>query len=64
MSEKKMKNLDQVKELVFRNGRVIMCEVVSILETLFGSVQSNSKDSQNLHHIATKFMSCLLSKNW
>jgi hypothetical protein len=52
-----------MKELVFRNRRVIMCEVVSILEiSLESVVQCISKDSLNLHHIATKFMSCLLRR--
>jgi hypothetical protein len=62
MSEK-AENVDRVKEFVFINRTVTICEVVNVLEILFWSVQSISKDNLYVCHIATKFVSRLLRKD-
>jgi len=50
-----------VKGLVLKNGRITILEVDNILGISFGSFHSSLNYSKNRCHIATKFITHLLS---
>jgi hypothetical protein len=55
-------NVDQAKEIVPRNKRITIHEVVNMLGISFGSVQSILKDDVNMCPIVAKLVLYLLSE--
>jgi hypothetical protein len=55
-------NVDQLKELVIENRRITIFEVADMFEVSFSSVQSILKVSLNMHQIATKYKTHLVSE--
>jgi hypothetical protein len=62
VTSKTDENVDQVKELVYKNRRITIHDIANMLGVSFGSVQSFLIDSLNMHWLAVKFMPSLLSK--
>jgi hypothetical protein len=54
--------VDWVKRLVLENGRIAILEVDNVLGISFGSFQSSLNYRKNWRHIATKFITHLLSE--
>jgi len=54
--------VDQVMDLVLKNGRITMHELTKMLEILFYSVQSIFRDSLNVCQIAANLVFCLLNE--
>jgi hypothetical protein len=55
-------SVDQVMELVLKNGRITVLEFANMLEILFRSVQSIFKDSLYVCQIAANLVFCLLNE--
>jgi hypothetical protein len=55
-------SVDQVMDLVLKNGRITMHKLTKMLEILFHSVQSIFKDSLNVCQIAANVVFCLLNE--
>jgi hypothetical protein len=61
LTSKTGENVDKVKDVVLENRRITIYEVANILGISVGSAHTSLKDSQNMHHIAMKFVSCTCS---
>jgi len=55
-------NVDRVKESIFKNRRISICDVANMLQTSFVSVQGTLKDNLDVGQTATKFVLWLMSK--
>jgi hypothetical protein len=55
-------NVDQVKEPVYKHGRITIQETADMLEITYERVPSIFKDNLNMHQTATKFMHHLLNE--
>ena len=62
MARKINENVNQAEELVLRNRRITIHEVVNMLGIAFGSVQSILKDNVNTCPNVAKWLLCLLSE--
>lgn len=54
--------VDQVMDLVLKNGRITVHELAKMLEILFHSVQSILKDSLNVCQFVASIVFCLLNE--